>query len=222
MKSPSVKNFYQNRFSNLENQKRDDVWQVLCSSFFQKYIDKNATVLDIGAGYGEFINNIKCKQKIVVDINPDVKKFVDKNVKVYLVPANKTPISLKNKIDVAFMSNFLEHLSTKEELLEIISRINNILKKDGVIMILQPNIDLIKEAYWDFIDHKIPLNRKSLEEALEICGFEVLEFVERFLPYTSKTKIPFNKLLVETYLSFPPLLRPFAGQSFVLARKIER
>lgn len=220
MTKVTVKTYYEKRFSQKENERRQEVWKVLCESFFQKYITKRDVVLDVGAGYGEFINNIKCGKKIVVDINPDVKSHVDQDVKVFLVPATKIPSSLKGKIDVVFMSNFLEHLSTKEELLEIFAIVNSLLSVDGKFMILQPNIDLVKEAYWDFIDHKIPLNKKSLVEALNITGFEVKEFIERFLPYTSKTNLPFNNLFVSAYLHIPSIVRPFAGQSFVLAEKM--
>lgn len=219
MTSPSTQIYYQKRFSEVENKKRNEVWQVLCSSVLQKYVKRSDTVIDIAAGYCEFINNIKCGRKIAIDINPDVKKYAQKGIETYLVKATKIPAKLNGKIDIAFVSNFFEHLSTKEELLEILSKINYILKGGGKIIIMQPNINLVKEHYWDFIDHKLPLNSESLKEALSISGFKVEEFIERFLPYTTKGKLPAGVFFLKIYLSIPPTLRPFAGQSFIVAKK---
>jgi len=62
----------------------DRIWQKLCKNFFQKYVNKNSRVLEIAAGYCEFINNIQAKEKIAVDINPDIEKFASKDVQVLL------------------------------------------------------------------------------------------------------------------------------------------
>lgn len=220
MKKVSVQNYYQKRFTKDENLARQEVWKILCSSVFQKYVKQSDTVCDVGAGYCEFINNIKCAKKYAIDINPDVSKFASKDVTIYRVRADKTPDALKGKVDVIFMSNFLEHLSTKEEVLDVMANANTMLKKGGLLLILQPNIDLVKEKFWDFIDHKIPLNRNSLYESLKITGFKVEVFAKRFLPYTTKRSLPVNSALTQIYLKIPPYIRPFAGQSFVVAKKI--
>ena len=47
---------YKKRFEG-ELYKKNEIWKVLCSSFFQKYITEKDLVVDIGAGYCEFINN---------------------------------------------------------------------------------------------------------------------------------------------------------------------
>ena len=55
---------------------------------------------------------------------------------------------------------------------------------------LQPNIRLTGAAYWDFIDHKVALTERSLVEAAELCGFETERLIKRFLPYTTKSRLP--------------------------------
>jgi len=45
---------------------RNQIYQILCQKFFQSYISPNSVVLDIGAGYGEFINHIQAKEKIAL------------------------------------------------------------------------------------------------------------------------------------------------------------
>ena len=74
--------------------------------------------------------------------------------------------------------------------------------------------------YWDFFDHHVPLTEKSIEEGLEVSGFKVEKSIARFLPFTTKSKIPKHPLLVRAYLMFPPIWRVMGKQAFVLARKI--
>ena len=215
-----TKDFYRIRFSRNEVYSRNLLWVYLCEKFFQKYIDKDSTVMDIGAGYCEFINNISCKNKIAVDINSDTKKYADKDVLVIDSTAEKIPSKYNNKIDVVFMSNFLEHIEGKDEVLVILRRVQKLLKKGGKLLILQPNIDLVKTRYWDFFDHKVQLNLPSLTEGLNWSGFEIKHSVKRFLPYTTKLGLPQDVFLLKIYLFIPSFLRPFAGQSFVYAESI--
>lgn len=215
-----VQKCYENRFSKLGVKKRDQIWKTLCESYFQKLVKKSDTVLDLGAGYCEFINNIICFKKYAVDINPDTKKYADSDVVVFQDMATSIPQNLKNSIDVVFMSNFLEHLNSKEEILEVIKEAKEVLKVGGKIIILQPNIDLVGVKYWDFFDHKTALNSSSLKELMDIAGFETKIFVKRFLPYSaSQGTFPTPSFLIKLYLAMPSLMRPFAGQSLIVAQK---
>jgi hypothetical protein len=59
----NFKKMYRQRFKD----KRDVkvfVWKILCRDFFQKFIEEDDCLLEIGAGYCEFINNIKCKKNM--------------------------------------------------------------------------------------------------------------------------------------------------------------
>lgn len=211
---------YKIRFSNEERKRKNILWRDLCNLFLQRFVDSNNILMDVGAGYCEFVNNIKCAKKIAVDTNPDTKIFANKNI----IVINKSIFDLgkqyNNSIDVIFVSNFLEHLNSKDDLLDVLTRINRLLKQNGKIILLQPNIDLIKEAYWDFVDHKIALNTKSMIEALTISGFKVSLFIKKFLPYTTKNSaLPISTLLLKIYLLIPHFFRPFAGQSLVIGYK---
>ena len=55
---------YRRRFNEYECEQKDKIWKVLCPHFFQQFVPKDGVVLDLGAGYCEFINNIQCKKKI--------------------------------------------------------------------------------------------------------------------------------------------------------------
>lgn len=211
---------YRNRFSDVDNENKNVAWVALCENFLSNYVSEKDTVLDIGAGYCNFINNIKCQRKIAVDLNPDTKKYADKDVEVVQRSAIELPARYDDTIDVIFISNFLEHLDSKEQVIQLLEKVNKLLKKGGKLLIIQPNIDLVKEAYWDFIDHKVALNEKSLREALELAGFQVNEFIKKFLPYTTTGNlIPNINLAIKVYLLVPEFMRLNAGQSFVLATK---
>lgn len=213
------KNIYRNRFTKKELTKKTLIWKVLCKDYFSKYIDPNDTVVDVGAGFCEFINNIKAEKKIAIDVSPDVKRFASKNVKVIQKDFIHTSQKKVGKADVVFISNFLEHLDSKREVVDTFENSIKILRKNGKIIILQPNIDLAKEKYWDYIDHKLALNTKSVIEALEITGFKNIRVTERFLPLTVKSHFPINQLLISVYLRLPSFIRPFAGQSLFVATK---
>lgn len=213
---------YHNRFSDEDKRKKAELWSALCQYSFQRFIPASAVVMDIGSGYCEFINAIRAKKKYAVDINPDTVKFAGREVIVIAKNALSIPKHLNGTIDRVFLSNFLEHLNTKEEVMDVFGRVYALLRSGGKLLILQPNIDLVKERYWDFFDHKVILNGKSLREGLVIAGFSVETWIERFLPYTTKSALPQGAFITRLYLSIPPAFRPFAGQSFVVAGKPEK
>ena len=59
---------------------RNRVWQVLTASFFNRWVAADATVLDLGCGYGEFINNIRSARKYAMDLNPDAPDHLSREV----------------------------------------------------------------------------------------------------------------------------------------------
>jgi len=214
-----LKNLYRNRFDEQELQQKNKIWKVLCNSFFQKWIKKDFTVLDIGAGYCEFINNIQCAQKYAIDLNEETSNFAHSDVKVFNCFSTDLSFLSDDSIDMVFMSNFLEHLKTKDEIIKTLSEIMRILKVGGGVMILQPNIRYAYKEYWDFFDHHIPLSDRSLVEALQMVGFKIEKVLPKFLPYTTKSKIPKNTLLVKIYLKIPFVWKIMGKQMFILARK---
>ncbi|WP_373479291.1 hypothetical protein [Geminocystis sp.] len=77
-----LQQLYNNRFDPQQRKAKLLLWKTLIKDFLQTYINPNGSVLDIGGGYGEFINNIKAKEKYLIDLNPDAKLFADDNVTV--------------------------------------------------------------------------------------------------------------------------------------------
>ncbi|HVA96941.1 MAG TPA: methyltransferase domain-containing protein [Candidatus Acidoferrales bacterium] len=210
------KKLYKNRFGK-EFKKRNALWSILCKQFFQQFIFTNDIVLDVATGYGEFINNITCKKKFALDINPDSKKYMQSTVTFLLCPSTK--IKLKEKsVDKIFLSNFFEHI-TREEILQTITEFHRILKPSGKILILQPNIRFCSKDYWMFFDHITPIDDRALEEAFSYAGFKTDLRIERFLPFTTKSAMPQHPFFVHLYLSLKPAWRIFGKQSFLIFEK---
>jgi len=94
-----------------------------------------------------------------------------------------------------------------------------ILRPGGRVLILQPNIRLTGGKYWDFIDHQTALTERSLAEAAMMAGFRTSQVVTRFLPYTTKSRLPKQPWLVKAYLSFPPIWWLLGKQTLYLGEK---
>lgn len=211
-----VLSIYADRFDK-NAEKRIVMWKILCEDYFQKFINKNDTVLDLAAGYCEFINNIDCKNKIAVDLNATTKKMANKDVKVYQALSTALPNELTSKVDVVFTSNFFEHLDSKNELIDTLKEIHRVLKPGGKLMVLQPNIRLVGAQYWDYVDHTLPLTEKSLQEAFHLTDFSIDFQKTRFLPYTANSKIPAIPLLIRLYLKIPLAQFLMGKQTFMVA-----
>lgn len=213
-----VDKIYSLRFSKKEQKAREKIWKVLCEHFLQKYVSKSDTVLDLAAGDCFFINNIKCKEKIAVDINPDTKKNAKKKVKVYLSKSTYLPKSLTNKVDVVFTGCFLEHLPSKDDILKTFLEVKRVLRPGGKFLILNPNIRFSASTYWDYFDHLTPVSDRSVAEGLKLAGFKIEKIIPKFVPNTVKDRLPKSPLLVKIYLHLPFLFPIFGSQMFVVAK----
>lgn len=84
---------------------------------------------------------------------------------------------------------------------------------------MQPNVRVLGGAFYDFFDHTLPLSEKGMAEALRVVGFEIEEIRARFLPYTTKSRLPQAPWLVRLYLACPPARWVLGKQMLVVARR---
>jgi SAM-dependent methyltransferase len=210
---------YRHRFEEASLERKRDIWRVLCARFFQRYVAADGVVLDLASGYGEFINNIVAKEKVAVDINPDAPRFLDPGIRFHALPATDLGAIEPASIDTVFTSNFFEHLPDKGALRQVFAEVHRILRPAGRFLAMGPNIRYVGGAYWDFFDHHLPLTHESVAEGLAISGFEVERVIDRFLPYTTRSRLPQHPALVALYLKVPLAWRILGSQFFVVARK---
>jgi SAM-dependent methyltransferase len=209
---------YARRFPETDTRRREAIWVEL-ARFLQRFVSADSRVLDIACDRGDFINNITAGERWAVDIR-DVRAYLDPVVQF----AQGNGLELRGNLaaasfDVIFMSNYLEHLPSAASVLEQFRVVRDLLKPGGRVIVLQPNIRLVGGAYWDFLDHKTPLTEKSLEEAGQTAGLETVELITRFLPYTTKSRIPQHRFLVRAYLAFRPAWMLLGRQTLYVAAR---
>jgi len=214
-----LQKIYATRFIEEELPTKNKIWKVLCTDFFSQFVPKAGTVVDIGAGYCEFINHIDCQKKMAIDLNPDVKKFAHPDIEVINESCMAMHSLTDNSVDIVFMSNFLEHLLNKQQVFETLCEAKRILKVGGKMLILQPNIRFLPNNYWDFFDHHTPLSDRSLVEVLESLELLIVKCYPRFLPYTTKSKLPKGTLFIKLYLHLRWIWPLFGKQAFIVAEK---
>jgi ubiquinone/menaquinone biosynthesis C-methylase UbiE len=206
---------YRRRFN--DTTMRSQLWDILVKHYFQQFIGKDDSVLDMPCGYGEFINTVKCGKKYALDINPDSKKYLKKGIK--FLNESSTKLSLKdNTLDIIFISNFFEHL-THSAITDTTRECHRVLKHGGRVMVLQPNIRFAKKNYWMFFDHITPIDDRALEEVFTLNGFKLTKRVLRFVPFTTQSKYPARPAMIRWYLRMPLVWKILGQQTFLIFEK---
>jgi SAM-dependent methyltransferase len=220
MKNKDLSALYRIRFTDDELLKKNAIWRIICQDFLKKFIKNTDVILEIGCGFGEFLNNINGKKKFAIDLNSDAKNFLNSNIEFHNVNATNFVSNLNGTlIDVVFTSNFLEHLPDKASLNIVLDEVMTALKAGGKFIILGPNLRYLPGQYWDFYDHHLGLTHLSLSEALKLRGYELEVCIDRFLPFTTQSALPTNPWLVAIYLKVPILWRLLGKQFFIVAKK---
>lgn len=209
---------YANRFAETSAY-RGRVWQVLVPQFFQQFISESGAVLDLGCGYGEFINNIRAGHKFAMDLNPDAKARLNPDVTFLQQDCSQKWLLDADKLDLVFTSNFFEHLPDKNILGNTLDQAFRCLKPGGRLVAMGPNIKFVNGAYWDFWDHHLALTEASLAEGMVTHGFQIERCYPKFLPYTIVGGPEYPLWILKVYLRFKFLWRIGGKQFLIVARK---
>lgn len=215
--SDELQKEYRRRFAAIESY-RNRVWSRLVPAFFQDWVPTESAVLDLGCGYGEFINHVNARTKYAMDLNPDAGRRLNPDVKFFLHDCSvQWPLNPQS-LDVIFTSNFFEHLPGKALLSQVVDNAGRCLRPNGRLICLGPNIRYLSGSYWDFWDHNIALSERSLQEMLELKGLQVVRVWKQFLPYTMSNGWQPPPVFVNFYLRLP-WLWPLLGRQFLIIAK---
>lgn len=194
--------------------RRPLLWRTLCCSYFQRLVKTDDVVLDLGCGYGDFINHIRCARKIAVDQWSGATDYVGQDVQVHIGSIVDLSGIQDGSIDFAFASNLFEHV-TKTEFSDCLREIRRVLRRGGTLNILQPNYRFCSNEYFDDYTHVSIYSDRSLCDFLRANGLRILECKPRFLPLTIKSRLPVSPMLIRAYLVSP--VKPLAKQMFIRA-----
>jgi SAM-dependent methyltransferase len=216
--SAELERIYSLRFSGLEAY-RNEVWKVLVSRYFSRWVKPTHGVLDLGCGYGEFINNVAARQKFAMDLNAAARERVTPDVRVLQQDCSETWPLPADTLDIVFTSNFFEHLPTKHALQATLLEAYRCLRPGGRVIAMGPNVKHLTGAYWDFFDHHLPLTDLSVSEVFIMTGFHVDARIPKFLPYTMSQGLRPPLWTLNLYLKAPFVWPLFGKQFLVVGRK---
>ncbi|ORW75136.1 glycosyltransferase [Mycobacterium saskatchewanense] len=212
---PDLQQPDRNRFG-YARESRSAIWAVLVHDFFQAWIRRSDTVVHLGCGSGEFLNQVSAARRIGVDLDPDSESALEPGIDFHHRRADDLGFLDDDSVDVVFISNLLEHLQSNEEVERTVAAARRVLKSGGYLIAMGPNVRFIDGHRRD---HTVRVSDRSLIELLASCDFEIVDSCDRFLPYTSSSPLPQSPILARLYLHSPRAW-PFFGKQFVIrARK---
>ncbi len=199
----------------VEDQRRGVLWQALWRYFFKARIAPDACVLDLGAGYGDFINSVTARHRIAVDAWEGLEARVARGVEAVISSVTDLSAIADGSVDYAFASNLFEHLP-QEAFKAALGEISRVLVKGGTLTMIQPNYRYAFREYFDDYTHVAVYSHVTMADFLTAHGWEVLEVRPRFLPLTVKSRLPVWPVLIAAYLLSP--FKPMGKQMLVVAR----
>ncbi|HUB79473.1 MAG TPA: class I SAM-dependent methyltransferase [Bryobacteraceae bacterium] len=204
--------YHETRFDH--DPRRELLWKTLCDAYFNKLIRPDFHVLELGAGYAYFINNVRCARRTAVDRWEKLPSCVAPGVEAKVGEVTDLRFVPDGQVDFAFASNLFEHL-TQAEFASVLAQLKQKLRPGGTLTILQPNYKLAYRHYFDDYTHVAVYSDISLCDFLRANGYRVISSAARFLPFSLKSRFPVAPWLIRMYLMFP--WKPFAGQMLVRA-----
>jgi SAM-dependent methyltransferase len=196
---------------------RAAVWGAI-AAHLAPWIPHEAHVLEIGAGYCDWINQVQAARRVAVDVWPDVSRHAGPGVEALALDAASGLSALGDAAFHAVLaSNVLEHFDP-DTAAQVVADVRRLLKPGGRFVIVQPNFRYAWRRYFDDYTHRAIFTDVSLPALLRSRGYEVERVQARFLPYSMRGAGPLaRRWLVRAYLRSP--VKPLAGQMLVVARR---
>ena len=169
---------------------------------YYKMLFNGGKILDIGCSTGNFV--VQDKKNIVgIDLDEgQIKIAKSRGLNVKKFDANKRLPFNDNTFDKVNCRHVIEHLDdVGDNLLVFMKDIRRVLKKNGKLVLITPDLRRVKFEFWHGYVHKHPFIREGLEKLAYDAGFgkiKVYNFVQGF---------PGMRLLYEKKLASIPVIR---------------
>lgn len=207
--------YHQTRFEY--DARRETLWRSLCDFYFSRWIGSDDCVIELGAGYGHFINNVKARRRIALDLWTEMPRYVKPDVESRVGSVTDLSFLEDGSVDFAFASNLFEHI-TQEDLARVLSQLKTKLSGRGLLCLLQPNYRYAYREYFDDYTHITVYSHLTMCDFLRACSYEIVDCRPRFMPLTVKSKFRISPTLIWLYLSSP--LKPLGKQMLIVARPV--
>ena len=207
-----MKHYHETRLAY--DSRRLILWKTLCDHYFQRLVRPGDCVLELGAGYGDFINQIRCRRRIAIDFWQGMMEHLQPGVEGHVGSVTDLEVIEDRSVDFVFASNLFEHLP-QTEFAKTLQALRAKMKTGATLNILQPNYRFAYREYFDDYTHVTVYSDISLADPLEVNGFQITEVHPRFLPLTIKSKLPVSPTLIRLYLALP--LKPMGKQMLIRA-----
>jgi SAM-dependent methyltransferase len=198
-----------------EDPRRDVLWNSLWRYHFRYRVKPTDCVLDLGCGYGSFINQVVARRRIALDRWPGFQAHLAPGVEPIVGDITELSALADGSVDFAFSSNVFEHL-TQDQVASVLAQLRRILAPGGVLCLLQPNYRYAYREYFDDYTHVSVWSDVSLVDFLTAHGYAPGLVVPRFTPLSIKSRMPVHPLLIRAYLALP--IRPLGKQMLIEAR----
>jgi SAM-dependent methyltransferase len=195
--------------------KRRTVWSSLWRYYFRRIVPADGCVVDLGCGYGDFINAVQARRRIALDRWGGFKAHLEPGIEAVVGEVTDLRPIADRSVDLVFASNLFEHIS-QADFAAVLQSLSAKLTDRGSLVILQPNYRYAYREYFDDYTHVAVYSHVSLADFLTAHGWEVMECQPRFLPLTVKSRLPVWPALIALYLALP--FKPMGKQMLLRAR----
>ena len=169
--------------------------------FVTRNIRAGATILEIGAGRGEFAEQARSNGYEYIGVEPSASMrsvWVARGFRVLERPVPEIDLA-DEEVDLVYSSAVIEHLENYPTVLKFFKEARRVLREGGIISSIVPNCDSIGMIFYlqDY-QHNFVTNQGRLHHLARDCGFEIIEsrcyltnlglsrfaFVDRILAHT--------------------------------------
>jgi hypothetical protein len=211
-----MEKYFETRMSQAHRAGAAEIWRIIAADILRQVGHPIRSAIDIGAGYGDFINGVELEERWALDQWEGMPAHLAQGVNSVVgdILAKQAAVPQRH-FDLCFLSNVLEHFDLDQGK-KILGSVRSMLKPGGSVAILQPNFTYCAKHYFDDYTHKTIFTSEGLSNFLMDEGFRIERCISRYLPFSFKSRLPRPPWMVKLYLKLP--YRPLGAQMLIVAR----